>query len=221
MVDHRHVEAARELHGAPHQLRVHHWAAVVGDGHGAGLPHRADGREFLALAAAGDGADGKHVDHRVPPRLFDDVGGDGGAVVHRRRVGHGADGGESTGGGGARAALDGFRVFEPGLAQMHVHVDEAGRDDQPGGVEHFGVGGRQVRADALDDAVFDPDIGDGVVPGRRVDHAAVFNEQRRHSVLHLRLVRALPCALKFRSPLDSKSPSVGNRRLRMRSRGRD
>ena len=26
---------------------------------------------------------------------------------------------------------------KPGLAQMHVHVDEAGRDDEAGGVEHL------------------------------------------------------------------------------------
>ena len=30
-------------------------------------------------------------------------------------------------------------VLEARLAQVHVHVDEAGRHDQPGGVEHFRV----------------------------------------------------------------------------------
>ena len=43
--------------------RVHHRPAVVGDGHDAGVLHGADGREFLARAALGDGADGEDVDH--------------------------------------------------------------------------------------------------------------------------------------------------------------
>ena len=66
MVDHGDAEAAGELHGAAHHARVHHRTAVVGNRDGAGVDHRADGGQFLARAALGDGADGPHVDHRVP-----------------------------------------------------------------------------------------------------------------------------------------------------------
>ena len=75
-----------------------------------------------------------------------DVAGDRGVVVHRRGVGHGADGGESARGRRARSALDGLGMLEAGLAQVHVHVDEAGRDDQPGRVEHLGARGVEILA---------------------------------------------------------------------------
>ena len=75
----------------------------------------------------------------LAPRALHDVAGHRGAVVHRLGVGHAADGGESAGRGRARAAFDGLGVLEARLAQVHVHVDEAGRDDQPAGVEDLGV----------------------------------------------------------------------------------
>ncbi len=43
--------------------------------------------------------------------------------------------------GGFRARLDSFGIFLPRFAQVHVHVDETGRDDQAGGVEDFRVFG--------------------------------------------------------------------------------
>ena len=103
----------------------------------------------------------------VTPRSLDDVAGHRGVVVDRRRVGHAADGGESAGGGGARAALDGFGVLESRLAQVHVHVDEAGRDDQAGGVERLGAAANRFGADAGDAAVFDQHVGNA----RRVPDA--------------------------------------------------
>ena len=103
MVDHGDPEAARELHRAPHHARVHHRPPVVGNRHRARLQHRPDGRQLLARAALRDRADRKHVHHRMPPRLFDDVTGDRRVVVHRRRIGHRADGSEPAGRGRARS----------------------------------------------------------------------------------------------------------------------
>ena len=152
----------------------------------------------------GDGADGKHVDDGVALGALDDVAGDGGVVVDGRGVGHAADGGESTGGGGARAAFDGLGVFEAGLAQMDVHVDEAGRDDEAGGVEFGGAGGVEILADGGDAAVFDSDVADGVQTAGRVHHAAVANDQFRHCRVNFQgCVRAPPCAPQFHFPLDS------------------
>ena len=58
-----------------------------------------------------------------------------------------------------------------------VEVDEAGRDDQPFGVEHLvGVGGAHGAADLRHAAVFDADIG--LEPGhsRAIDHRAALDQ---------------------------------------------
>ena len=55
---------------------------------------------------------------------------DGGAVVHRRRVGHAGDGGESPGNRRSAAGGHCFLVLLPWLAQVHVHVDEARTDHE-------------------------------------------------------------------------------------------
>ena len=129
VIDHRNIEGAREFHGAPHDARVHHRAAIVRDRDDARFVHGADGREFLAETAFGDGADGEHVDAGDFAGTLHDVAGHGVAVVDRRRVGHTANGGEATCRRRPRAALNGFGVLDAGFAQVHVHVDETGRDD--------------------------------------------------------------------------------------------
>ena len=209
MIDHGKAEGSRGFHGAPHHARIHHRPAVVGNGDDARLLHQSDGGKFFAGAVLGDGADGKHVHDGVALGALDDVAGDGGVVVDGRRVGHAADGGESTGGGGARAALDGLGVFEAGLAQMDVHVDEAGRDDQSGGVEFGGAGGIDVLADGGNAAVFDGDVADRVQTTGRVHHAAVANDQFRHCrglvpANSQGCVPAPPCAPQFHFPPDSR-----------------
>ena len=167
MIDHRQIEGARRLHGAAHHARVHHRPAVVGDGHDPGIFHGADGGQLLARAVLGDRADGENVGDRLLARALDDVAGDGGVVVHRQRIRHAANGRESAGRRGARAGLDGFGVLDTGLAQMHVHVDEARRDDEAGGVEHFRARSRQILAHACNAAIFDANVGNFVAPRKR------------------------------------------------------
>ena len=160
MIDDGQVEGAGEFHSAAHHARVHHRAAIVGDGHHTRGFHGADGRQLFARAVFGDGADGEDVSHGKLAGAFDDVAGDGGIVVHRQRVGHAADGGEAAGGRGARAGLDGFGVLEARLAQVHVHVDEAGSYDQAGGIEDLRAArGFEIGADGGDDAVANENIG--------------------------------------------------------------
>ena len=180
MIDHREAEGARGFHGAAHDARIHDGPAIVGDGDDARLLHQADGGQLFAGAAFGDGADGKYIDDGVALGALDDVAGDGGVVVDWRRVRHAADGGEPTGGGGARAGFDGLGVFEAGLAQMDVHVDKAGRDDQAGRVEFGGSGGFKILADGGDAAVFDRRRRDRVQMTGGVDHAAVADDQLSH-----------------------------------------
>ena len=57
--------------------------------------------------------------------------------------------GESAGRRRARAGLDGLRVLDAGLAQVHVHVDEARRDDRAGRVETSASPDRQIPCRSL------------------------------------------------------------------------
>jgi hypothetical protein len=57
------------------------------------------------------------------------------------RIRHADDGCEPTRDSRGGARLDGFLLALPRLAQMHVRVDEAGRDEQPLGIDDP-VGGR-------------------------------------------------------------------------------
>ena len=154
------------------------------------------------------------------PRALDDVAGDRGAVVHRLGVRHAADGGESARRRGARPALDGLGVLEAGLAQVHVHVDEAGRDDQPGRVEHFGARRRQIRRRRRDAAVLDQHVGDA----RRCSDAGSITRPFLMTIgmLHPQApFRAPPCARRCRSPPDSESLSAANPPPRTKARARD
>jgi hypothetical protein len=176
VVDDGEVESAGELHGAAHDAGVHDGAAVVGDGDDAGVLHGADGGQFVAGAVLGDGADGEDVGNGELAGAVDDVAGDGGIVVDGDCVWHAADGSESAGGGGAGAGLDGFGVLDAGLAEVDVHVDETGGDDEAGGVEDAGADGVEIGADLGDAAVLDGHVGDGVEAGGRVDDAAVLDD---------------------------------------------
>ena len=218
VVDHGQVEGVSELHGPPHHPRVHHRLAVVGDRHHARRFHRSDGRQLLARAVLSDRADGKHVDDGRPLRAFDDVARYRGVVVHRVRVWHGADGGESARGRRLRAALDRFGVLEAGLAKVHVHVDEPRRYHQSRGIELYGAGGVQVRADPNDEPALDQHVGHFVPARGRVDHPSVLNQQFRHG--NPVCVRAPPFGPQRRSRPGSGSPSAVNPPPPTKSRAR-
>ncbi len=152
------VEGLHVLQRAAHHHRVVDALAVVGEDPdaGRGLVHGAELGELLALQADGDGAD--RLDVAVagllaqPPDLLDHTGG----VGHREGVGHRVDGGEAALGGGAGAGEDGLGVLTAGLAQVGVQVDQAGQDDQPGGVDldvRRGVQGGADRRDRTVDEV--------------------------------------------------------------------
>jgi hypothetical protein len=49
-------------------------------------------------------------------------------------------------------------VLLAGLAQVHVHVDQAGRDQQARHVDDLRRAGRQIGADRLDHAALDEDV---------------------------------------------------------------
>src|SRR5262245_65296948 len=73
-------------------------------------------------------------------------------------------------------------MTEPRLAEMHMHIDQTGRDDQSASVDlfnfgfrtsNFGFGAKNFSAGDVEIADFIPLIG-------RVDHAAVANNRGAH-----------------------------------------
>ncbi len=107
------------------------------DGNDAGLLHGGDFRDGFAFAPDARGADGPNAYAGRGFGAIENEARDAGVVVHRLRVRHAADGGETASCRGARAGLDGFRGFLAGLAEMRVKVDEAGSNDQASSVEDF------------------------------------------------------------------------------------
>src|SRR5207302_9100763 len=108
--------------------------AFVGEGDGAALDEAADLGQLGALAALGDGADGEDVGVAGPLRLEVDELGGRLAVEGRLGVGHAGDRGDAAGEGGGGAGGDGLVLLAAGLAEVDVHVDQAGADDLAGGV---------------------------------------------------------------------------------------
>ena len=111
--------------------------------------------------------------------LFDDETRDGGIVVDRIGVRHRTDAGPTAGDRRGRAAGDRLFVLLTRLTQVRVQIDETGRDDQSGCVEHVRVFGRGFRAvEQTDDtAFFDQHVATGVDLLRRIDHISIRNQQ--------------------------------------------
>ena len=158
---------------AAHQQRRRHRPPVVGKGDAAGGLLLAELGELLALRADRHGADRIDARELRLGRLLQDELRDPGVVVHRIGVRHAGDGGEAAGHGGCRAGGDRLLVLLPGLAQVHVDVDEAGRDDPAAlDLEHLGAVDRQVLPDARDRAVLDQHVELAVAPVGRIDDPA-------------------------------------------------
>lgn len=176
MLDEEGVEHGGVLHGAEADAGLGDAVAIVADGHGAGAEHEADLGELFAGAALGDGADGVDLAGGGAGLAADEfdlgVGVEGGGGV-----GHAGDGREAAGDRGGTAGLDGFALLLAGLAEVDVHVDEAGGEDFVGGVDGVvGFGAGEVGADGGDAAVFDGEVGAFVAVGGGVDEAGVGDE---------------------------------------------
>lgn len=143
-----------------HHARIRHGPAVVADGDRARLFHLAHFGQLLSLFADGDGADGMHLAH---PRLFpagDDIADDRRVVADGRGIGHAADLREPAAHRRRAAAGDVFFILEPRLAQVNVHVDQAGEHMQPRGVDRFRLRVFDLGGDADDLAPFRQNIAD-------------------------------------------------------------
>ena len=110
----------------------------------------------------------------------DELGG-GLAVDGRLGVGHAGHRRDAAGQRRGGAGGDGLVLLAARLAQVDVHVDQAGTDDLVGGVD--GAVGVQVgpRAEREDAVALDPEVGDGVEILGRVDDAAMVDQKDGHS----------------------------------------
>jgi hypothetical protein len=64
---------------------------------------------------------------------------------------------------------------------MCVEVDQTGHDDQPAHIDDLGTAGGEVARDFSYFSVAESDVGRLVAPAGRVDDAAAFEDQIRHS----------------------------------------
>jgi hypothetical protein len=123
VLDHRHAEHERVFERAAHQQRCRHRVAVVGDRHASSLSQLGDVGQLLALLATRHRADRVHAGQVRRRRLFQDVLGDAGVVVHRGGIRHARHGREPAGHRRRRPGRHRLLVLLPRLPQVHVHVD--------------------------------------------------------------------------------------------------
>ncbi len=139
------------LEGPTHQERVLHAVAVVGEDPHAGVSEFGERRQLRAGTADGDRPGGQDLAESCSLALAAHEVDDLDTVLRRVGVGHRDDRGEPPERGGPAAGLDRLGLLAPGLAQVHVQVDEPGRHDQSGRIDHVvAVAGRQLGGD-LDD----------------------------------------------------------------------
>ena len=171
-------ERGRVLERAPHHLRVRDAVAVVGEHAHAEVVELAERRQLLAAPALGDATGDPHV-ARGPPAALEDRRDHRRVVERRIGVRHADDGGASTERRRPGPALDGFGLLAARLAEVHLDVDEPGRDHAALGVEHGGAGARcEAGCDLGDPSVDDADVGETFA--RRVDDASAAHEQLGH-----------------------------------------
>ena len=126
--------------------------------------------ELFALLSARHRADRIDARETRLRGLLQDQPRHAGVVVDRLGVRHARHRGEAAGDRRRDAGGDRLLVLLPGLAQVHVHVDEAGTDDQPRRhVDDLGAVRLQVLADVGDAIAVDQDVEDAVPAIGRVD----------------------------------------------------
>ncbi len=133
--EHRAGQRGRVLERVPHHLRIGDAVAVVGEDAHAEVVELPERRELLTAATLRDASRGPHVAQTDRAGAIEDRLHDRGIVDRRHRVRHAHHRGASAERGGTRTGLDRLRVFAAGLPEVHLDVDEPGRDHASLGVE--------------------------------------------------------------------------------------
>ncbi len=176
MLDDRKVEKLRVFQSTSKQTAVHDGLAIVGDADDARFNHFADLGQRFAFLALGDGPNRKHERGRRPSRFRNDVRRNRRIIVRRLRVRHRRYCRESSGNGGRPSCRDRFGLLGSRFTKVHMNIEETRRDNQARGIKVGNVrsGGLTYRSDF---SVDDEDIGRPIEPARRIENAAVFDEQ--------------------------------------------
>ena len=149
--------------------------AVVGEGNGALEHHVADLGQGLALLVLGQRADRADVHEAGGLAAVDLVADLGARVGDGGRVGHRGDVREAAVGRGARARLDGLLVLEARIAEVDVHVEQAGHEVLARAVDDLGLG-REVLAHLRDLVTVDEDVEDLVQAQLRVHDVGALDQ---------------------------------------------
>ena len=168
---------ARIAGGVAQDARAGDRRAVVAERDAARIAQEMIRCQFEPGARAGDRPDGIHARARRGLGAAHHVGDDRGRIQGRFGVGHASHGGETAGDRGGRAGGDRFFTRLAGLAQVHVHIDEAGRDERAGRFHDARVRGGEMFADRDHDAVLDEQVAQRVDALRGIDEPAAANER--------------------------------------------
>ena len=187
------VELVGVVHDAAHHAGVLDAVAVVGEhGRAVGV-HVAHVGEHLALQVFGAGAG--HHDAALPHgrgaglHVFHGHG----VVDHRARVRPGAHRGETTVGRRTGTRGDVLLLLLARIAEVHVHVHEAGSDDLAGKIALDALLHGEVVSHLHDLAVADEDVGHFVQADLGVDQTSVLKHQCHRCYL-LGAGTGRPCA---------------------------
>ena len=167
----------RVLERAAHQPGRADRNAVVGEGDRARVGELAHLRQLRSVLAARDRGEEADLNLGLAAGGLDERAERGGRVDDRVGVRHREDRAVAAGGGGSRSGRDRLLVLAAGRAEMHVRVDERGREHEPGPVDDAMAVGVDALADGGDRARVDPHVEDRVDPSRRVDHARAADDE--------------------------------------------
>ncbi len=178
MLRNRHAEGFAHGEGLAHDLRIHHRQPVIGEADRAGFDQHCHFGQLLTLHAFRDGRIGADIDIAGFQRPLLQEGEDGDVVHHRLGVGHSGDGGDAACRSAHGAGFDGFLVFLPRFAEMHLNVEQAGAENVAMAVDDFRAVRRfaireQAGAEIGDGAALGKQRAFGVKPRFRVDEAGV------------------------------------------------
>jgi hypothetical protein len=137
------VQRLGERHGVLHHLRVLHTHAVIGKPDRSGILERREIRQLAAEFILRNGCVRKHSYHAFGGRLVEDEPDRLRRIRHRPRVRHRSDRGKPALGRGLGSAANRFLVFETRFSEVHMHIDEPGRNQLALCVDHFAA--RRVR----------------------------------------------------------------------------
>ena len=159
------------LERTANQPRRHDRASVVREACGAALGELDHLRQLGAVLRLGDRRQEADGNLRLALRLLRESAEDGGGIDDGLRVRHGEDGAVAACGRGPRSRGEVLLVLAPGRAQVHVRVDEGGR-------QHLAVRGAGRRLERRDRALLDSHGQRLVEAAGRIDDADVLEDER-------------------------------------------